>query len=528
MSRLLIGLDFGTDSVRALLVNEHGSEVAGSVRYYTRWSKKLYCDAAKNQFRQHPLDHLEAMESVLCDVLRGQDASKVVGIALDTTGSTPCAVDQYGMPLALHEEFFEDPDAMFLLWKDHTAVEEAEAINACAASWDGVDYRKYEGGIYSCEWFWSKILHVLRHNPAVRNAAYSFVEHCDWLTGVLCGNTNPLTMHRSQCIAGHKAMYHKEWGGLPPEEFLQAVDPLLSNLRSRLYQHTVTADVPSGTLAPEWAAKLGLSTSVIVGGTALDAHAGAIGACIAPGKLVKVLGTSTCDILVMPGLTRCVPGICGQVEGSVLPGMTGLEAGQGAFGDIYNWFKQFLGYAGEVSLAKLEEEAQKLPPGAGGIGALDWFNGRRNPYPDPHMQGMICGLTLGSSPAMVYRALVESTVLGSRAIQEHLQREQITISSVTATGGISQKSPFVMQMCADVLKVPVQVVKSTQSGALGSAMIAGVASGIFADFPAAQRALGTGFCKEYLPDPETGKMYDEIYQRYLKLGEFMKKFAGSC
>ena len=272
MPRLLIGLDFGSDSVRALLVDENGYVLAGAVHAYTRWGRGEFCDAAKGQFRQHPLDHLEGMEKVIGEVLKGQDASLVAGIALDTTGSTPCAVDEKGVPLALKEEFADDPDAMFILWKDHTAIAEESHINECCAKYPGTDFRKYAGGIYSCEWFWSKLLHILRNNEKVRNAAYSFVEDCDYLVGVLTGNSDPLTMSRSRCAAGHKAMWHSDWDGLPPEEFLVSVDPLLRGFRSRLYRETRTVDMAAGRICAEWAEKFGLSKDVVIGGCALDCH----------------------------------------------------------------------------------------------------------------------------------------------------------------------------------------------------------------------------------------------------------------
>ena len=285
MEKLLIGLDFGSDSVRAVLVTENGEQLATSVHEYARWAQGKYCDPAANRFRQHPLDYLEGTEAVIRSVLEGVDSSRVAGIAIDTTGSTPCAVDRAGTPLALNPEFADDPDAMFLLWKDHTAIAEAARINEYAANWGGPDYRLYEGGIYSSEWFWSKILHVLRNNVRVREAAFSWVEHCDWITGELAGRTDPVTMTRSRCAAGHKAMWHASWGGLPSEEFLRGVDPLLAGLRGRLYTETMTADVPVGTLSPKWAARLGLSTEVVIGGSALDCHFGAVGAQLQPGEL---------------------------------------------------------------------------------------------------------------------------------------------------------------------------------------------------------------------------------------------------
>ena len=525
MNRTFIGLDFGSDSVRAVLVSEKGEQLGSCVHNYARWAEKRYCDAARNIFRQHPLDYLEGMEAVICGVLAGQDKSAVTGIAIDTTGATPCAVDSDGVPLALKAEFADDPDAMFLLWKDHSAQSEADQINAVAAAWNGVDYRKYEGGTYSSEWFFSKLLYVLKHNPRVRAAAASFVEHCDWISAELTGNTRPDKIVRSRCAAGHKAMWHADWGGLPPEEFLAAIDPLLSGWRARLYTETQTADKPIGTLSPRWAEKFGLSTSVVIGGSGFDCHFGAVGAQIDADTLVKVVGTSTCDILVAPEMPRCIRGICGQVDGSVVPGMIGLEAGQSAFGDVYAWFKRVLEYAGKVSIADLEKDAAAVAPGAGGVCAVDWFNGRRSPDADTTLTGALLGLNLGSTTPMLFRALLESTVFGARAIIERFREEGVAVKNVAAIGGISRKSPLVMQMCADIFNMPVKVAKCDQTCALGGAMFAAVASGVFPNITAAMNAMGAGFDLTYTPNAANVPVYEALYQRYLKNGKMLENSA---
>lgn len=523
MEKLLIGLDFGSDSVRALLVSERGKILTSCVYEYARWKKGLYCDAAENRFRQHPQDYLDGTEAVIHGVLAGQDRSAVAGIAIDTTGSTPCAVDAEGTPLALKPEFADDPDAMFLLWKDHSAQAEADRINAAAAEWHGTDYRKYEGGTYSSEWFFSKLLHVLRSSEKVRNAAASFVEHCDWIVGELAGKTDPRTMTRSRCAAGHKAMWHAEWNGLPPQDFLSSVDPLLDGWRDRLFTETQTADVPVGTLSEKWAKKLDLPRSVVIGGSAFDCHFGAVGAQIGPYELVKVIGTSTCDILVAPAIDQCVRGICGQVDGSVIPGMVGLEAGQSAFGDVYAWFKRMLSWAGDVSLPELEAEAAAIPPGTTGILALDWFNGRRTPDASNSLTGAILGLNLASTAPMIYRALVESTVFGARAIVERFTEEGIPVKAISAIGGISRKSPFVMQMLSDVLNLPIRVSASDQTCALGSAMFAAVAAGIHPDVASAMNVMGAGFDRTYTPDASAVPVYENLYRKYRSAGKVLEK-----
>ncbi len=512
---LLIGLDFGSDSVRAILVTADGEQLASSVHPYSRWAAGMYSNAEKSQFRQHPLDYLEGLEKVVKGVLEGQDAGAVRGIGIDTTGSTPCAVDSRGVPLALHPEFADNPNAMFILWKDHTAVREADEINALAKKWH-TDYTKYEGGIYSSEWFWAKYLHILRTDKAVREACRGFVEHCDWITALLAGSP----VKPSRCAAGHKAMWHRDWGGLPPEDFLTALDPLLAGRRQELYEETYTADVPVGKLCPEWAARLGLSTDVVIAGSAIDCHMGAVGAGIRPGQMVKVIGTSTCDIMVAPAPDHCVRGICGQVDGSVLPGLTGLEAGQSAFGDIYAWFKRFLSYGGEIDLRKLEAEAAALPISR--VVALDWMNGRRSPDANLNLTGAIFGLNLGTTAPMVFRALVEATAFGAKRIIERFQEENIQIDSMIAIGGIAKKSAFVMQTCADVLNMPIQVAKSEQACALGAAMFAAAAAGVYPDIQTAVDAMSAGVESEYLPNPENAAVYRKQYQHYLALADMME------
>ena len=339
----LIGIDFGTDSVRSIIVDaENGKEMASSVHYYQRWGELKYCKPAKNQFRQHPLDYIEGIETTVKEALSNAGATvaaNIRGISIDTTGSTPVAVNQHGIPLSLTPGFEEDPNAMFVLWKDHTAIKEAEEINKLCAEWE-IDYTKYEGGIYSSEWFWAKILRISRVDKNVAKAAYTWIEHCDWIPFLLTGGTHISELKASRCAAGHKALWHADWGGLPSNEFFVALDPILEGLEARMYKETYTSDVMAGDLCEEWAIRLGLPETVKIGVGAFDAHMGAVGGEIEPYFLSKVIGTSTCDILVTPVPERedLIKGICGQVHGSVIPNMLGYEAGQSAFGDIYAWF----------------------------------------------------------------------------------------------------------------------------------------------------------------------------------------------
>ena len=552
--QFVIGLDYGSDSARAVVVDVRtGETVATSVKYYPRWRQGLYCDPAANRYRQHPLDYIEVLEASVKEALAASPAGtaeRVIGLAFDTTGSTPAFTDATGTPLALTPGFEENPNAMFILWKDHTAIREAAEINDKSHA-NATDYTAYEGGIYSSEWFWAKALHVLRADEAVRAKACSIVEHCDWMTALLTGTNDYKQVVRSRCAAGHKAMWHAQWGGLPSEEFLASVDPLLAGYRDRLYAATETAEKPVGKLCPAWAERLGLSTEVVVAGSAFDCHMGAVGAGIKPYTFVRVIGTSTCDIMVVDPREmgdKLIGGICGQVDGSVLPGLVGLEAGQSAFGDIYAWFKRVLEFplreiVGKSELLDAETkerliaeacdriipaltvEAEKIPAGASCLLATDLMNGRRTPYANQLLTGTISGITLGTTAPMIYRALVEATAFGSRAIVERFREEQIRIDEVIGIGGIALKSPFVMQMLSDVLNVPIKVCKTDQACALGAAMFAATAAGAYATVEEAQAAMSSGFAKEYHPNPEQVAVYDELYKQYRKLVAFAEEQA---
>lgn len=551
-SSFVIGVDYGTDSVRSMIVDARtGDEISSAVHYYARWKEGKYCHPSSNQFRQHPLDYVEGLEKTITEALASAPegiAALVKGIAVDTTGSTPVAVDKSGTPLALTAGFEENPHAMFILWKDHTSIQEAAEINTHCAAWD-IDYSKYEGGIYSSEWFWAKILRTLRVDEAVRKAAYSWVEHCDWVPFLLCGGTDVHEMKRSRCAAGHKALWHEDFGGLPPNDFFKSLDPLLDGLTNRLFTETYTSDVPAGTLSPEWAAKLGLSTDVVVSVGAFDAHMGAVGGTLEPYYLSKVMGTSTCDILVAPMEEtgdKLVKGICGQVDGSVIPGMLGLEAGQSAFGDVYAWFKGVLGWAIEEVVGKsalLDDElkqklveesldrlipeltraAEQTDPLESGIIALDWMNGRRTPDANQALKGAILGLNLGSDAPRIFRALVEATCFGARKIVDRFREEGIPIEGVIGLGGVAKKSPFVMQTMADVLNRPIKIAASEQTCALGAAMFAATTAGIYANVSEAMNAMSSGYDAEYYPSEENAAKYDLLYQKYSKAGELIEQ-----
>jgi len=548
----VIGIDYGTDSCRAIVVDAvNGKELSSSVSYYPRWKAGKYINPQCNQYRQHPLDYIETLEEVVNNALASVSSevkSRIVGISFDTTGSTPVLVDENGTPLALLPEFTENPNAMFVLWKDHTAIKEASEINLLSKTWS-TDYTAYEGGIYSSEWVWSKILHLLREDTTIRNKAYSWMEHCDWITALVTGNTIPEEIYRSRCVAGHKAMWNERWDGLPSEDFLTTLDPLLSGYRKHLYTKTYTSDQVAGILSVEWAKRLGLSTQVSVSVGSLDAHIGAVGACIRPNVLTRIMGTSTCDILISDREElgdKLVQGICGQVEGSVIPGFIGMEAGQSAFGDIYSWFREVLSWPlqGILSQSKLADEETKkklinesieqiipqlsiqaadIPLKEATVLALDWMNGRRTPDANQLLKGAISGLSLGTTAPMIFRALVEATAFGSKAIIDRFAREGVQINEIIAIGGISQKSPFVMQVLSDVLNMPIKVIKSEQTCALGAAMFAAVAGGVYTTVEEAQLAMGSGVLKEYFSNKENHKVYMKLYDKYLTFGSLVEE-----
>jgi L-ribulokinase len=553
----VIGVDYGSDSVRSVLVNaSNGEEIASSVFYYPRWRDGLYCNAAENQFRQHPLDYIEGLQFTVKDCLKKTGGlvkpDAIKGISVDTTGSTPVAVDIHGQPLALTPGFDHNPNAMFVLWKDHTSITEAAQINEHAARFP-VNYLKYVGGIYSSEWFWAKLLHVLRADGEVRKACYSWVEHCDWIPFLLTGGNNIRDMKRGRCSAGHKALWAEEFGGLPPDEFFSSLDPLLGGFTSLLFTETFTSDKKAGYLSKEWAERLGLSEHVAVGIGAFDAHMGAVGGQIEPYFLSKVMGTSTCDILVAPTAElqgKLVKGICGQVDGSVIPGMTGLEAGQSAFGDTYAWFKNLVSWPldnmlknssvidaqtadtllkemSERIIPELSRQALLIPVDEHSELAVDWFNGRRTPDADQSLKGAIAALSLGSDAPRVFRSLVEGTCFGAKRIVDRFKEEGIPVKGIIGIGGVAKKSPFVMQLMADILEMPIRIHQFEHTCALGAAMFAAVVADIYPTVEEAMAAMGRGFDVEYYPDKQFREIYAKRYQQYIDLGKFAESHARS-
>lgn len=515
----VIGVDYGTDSVRAILVDAgNGTELASSVFNYPRWSKQLYCDASRQQYRQHPLDYTEGLEYTIKDCLQQAGpaaAKKLRAISVDTTGSTPVIVNREGIPLALLPGFEDNPNAMFVLWKDHSAIREAADINQHP---EAGKYLQYCGGIYSSEWFWAKWLYLLRNDERIRAEGYSCVEHCDWIPFLLTGGTNVHLLKRSICAAGHKALWAEEFGGLPPNSFFTQIDPLLDGCVDSLFTETYASDVPAGILCAGWAERLGLSTDVIVGVGAFDAHMGAVGGQIEPYYLSKVMGTSTCDMLVIPKDEMkdiVVKGICGQVPGSVIPGMMGLEAGQSAFGDIYSWFSKLV----NRSIPELSQAAAALPLEEDDEIAVDWLNGRRTPDANQELKATISNIDLGSDAVSIFKALVEASCFGARAIVERFVSEGVPIKGLIGLGGVAHKSPYVMQVMADVTGMSIRIHSSEQTCAAGAAMFAAVAAGIYPAVEAAMQAMGQGFSHTWHPRPALADYYAQRYKRYQWLGQ---------
>lgn len=549
MKKYVIGLDYGTDSVRAVLIDtENGAELATSVSYYQRWKDGKFCKPEINQFRQHPLDHIEGLEKTISTVVKesGVSPEHIVSICIDTTGSSPLPVNKDGIALSLLPEFSENPNAMMVLWKDHTSISEAEEINHLARSWGGEDYTKFEGGIYSSEWFWAKILHINREDGKVKNEAYSWMEHCDYITFLLSNHQDLATFKRSRCAAGHKAMWHESWDGLPSKEFLGQLDSSLAELRDRLYDKTYTSDEVAGNLNEEWAEKLGLTTNTVIAVGTFDAHSGAVGAKVEENTLIRIMGTSTCDIMVAPNEIigdKTVRGICGQVDGSVIPGLMGLEAGQSAFGDVLAWFKDILMWPTQNILMNsniiddnqkqllkeelennlirnLTLEAEKIPLSESVPIALDWINGRRTPDANQELKMAINNLSLGTKAPHIFKALVNAICFGAKKIVDRFEEEGVKIEKVIGIGGVARKSPFIMQTLANVLNMPIIIAESDQAPALGAAIYAAVAAGIYPNVQEASQKMGSGFEAEYFPQTDQVEKYAELMKQYQTLADF--------
>lgn len=527
-AKYTIGLDYGTNSVRALIVNvANGAEVATAVWTYAHGTRGVILSRDPNLARQHPDDYVKGAEITIKQALagakrfvKGFKPEQVIGIGVDTTGSTPLPVDTSGQPLAFQKKFAKHPAAMAWLWKDHTGVQEAGEITALAQQIRPQFLAKC-GGTYSSEWFFSKILHCLRAAPEVFDAAHSWIELSDFVPAELTGTLAPDRFTAGVCAAGHKAMWNAGWGGYPDAEFLSQLDPKLGALRDRLPRKVRAVDTAAGTLTMDWAKKTGLTAGIPVAVGAFDAHTGAIGAGVQPGTLVKIIGTSTCDISVRLNTAELadVPGVCGIVDGSVLPGYFGIEAGQSAVGDIFNWWVNYIQPHGKKagSHDELSKGTAKLQPGESGLMALDWNNGNRTILVDQQLTGLLVGQTLYTTPAEVYRALIEATAYGALTIINRFEEYGVKIDEVVNCGGIAEKSPITMQIYADVTGRPMKISRSAQTCALGSAIAAAVIAGAHPDFASAQKKMTGLKPKVYKPNPKAHAVYQELYALYKQL-----------
>lgn len=523
-AQFTIGLDYGTNSVRALIVNvANGAEIAAAVWTYAHGTQGVILSRDPNLARQHPADYVKGAEITIKQALaaakknvRGFQASQIIGIGVDTTGSTPLPADANGQPLAFQKKFTNNPAAMAWLWKDHTSIAEATEITALARKLRPQFLAKC-GGVYSSEWFWSKIFHCLRTAPDVFNAAHSWVELSDFVPATLTGTEHPNKFIAGVCAAGHKAMWNAKWGGYPDTKFLSKLHPKLAQLVTRLTPRVHSIDRAVGGLTTAWARKTGLAAGIPVAVGAFDCHLGAVGSGVKPGTLVKIIGTSTCDITIAANTSKLadVPGICGIVEGSVLPGYFGLEAGQSAVGDIFNWF---VNYVQPLSKAGTHEAltagAAKLQPGESGLLALDWNNGNRNILTDQRLTGLLLGQTLYTTPAEIYRALIEATAFGGLTIINRLEEYGVKISSVVNCGGIAEKNPVVMQIYADVMGRPMKLSRSAQTCALGSAIAAAVVAGAYKDYPSALKKMTGLKAKVFKPNAKAHVTYKDLYVLY--------------
>lgn len=523
-----LGIDFGTNSARALLLNIFsGEEIATAVCGYPGGEEGiLLSNQEPHLARQHPGDYVTALKETVSTVVqkaraKGINPETIVGIGVDTTGSTPLPVDENMIALGVIKKFKDNLNAQAWLWKDHTASEEACEITDLAQK-IRPEYLAKCGGAYSSEWFFSKIFHCLRVDPEVFRAAYSWLELSDYIPAVLAGIQNPDQVKRNICAAGHKAIYNKAWNGLPDVDFLTELDPVLGRLRKRLYNKAYPADTVAGYLSEAWSKSLGLPQGIPIAVGALDAHLGAVGSGIDNGILVKIMGTSTCDIMIYPGENELadIPGVSGIADDSVIPGYYGIEAGQSAVGDIFNWFVSRV-LDDKDAHERLSEEASKLKAGQNGLLALDWNNGNRNVLTDPNLSGLLVGQTLHTTSAEIYRALIEATAFGARRIIEQLENYHVDIHKVINCGGIAEKNPLVMDIYANVLNRPMEIAGSPETVALGAAIMGAAAgfknNGQQHSIKEIQRRVCQVKDAVFQPRAAEVRTYEEMYQLYIDL-----------
>lgn len=532
------GLDFGSESVRLVIVNpENGETVESTMSSYQRFARGLYCEPRQFKFRQHPLDYLEALEECFAQIQDPLAVARIRSIAVCATGSTIAPLDGSGSVLAEKARFAHDPDAMFWMWKDRTSFEEASYLDDVFST-GSVDYTKYQGR-YNAEWWWAKILRAKKSRPDVFSYAVSWMELCDWIPFVLGGAGDPSNAFRSSCAAGHKVLWNSALGGMISAERLRAAEPGLETVLESYRCPPVPAGRPIGRVSTEWSKRLGLSEDVALVSGSLDAHAGAVGAGVKPGTLVKVVGTSTVDLFVTDYVQlagRSIRDTCGLAEDSIIPGHLGGEAGQAAFGDLFKWYKNlfllpladyikmeykdrgagtaFLQDFDQQLLRYLDSQAEQLSNTQ--VFATDWINGRRYPLPSAEARLSIENLSIGDTSIDIYRALVEAAVMGSKAIYDSLKGKGITFERAILVGGITEKTPYICQLISSALGLPVMVSREKNVCGRGAALFAAVGAEIFPNVEAAQTRFVEDFREDYSPGNRLSADFMSKYSRYTK------------
>lgn len=534
MAKYTIGVDFGTLSARALVVEiGTGRELASATLNYAHGVMDEYLPTGErlkpDWALQHPQDYLDCLGYTIPEALKkaGVNSADVIGLAIDFTACTVVAVDANGTPLCLKSQWAHNPHSWIKLWKHHAAQDEANRINAIAQERGETFLARY-GGKISSEWMLPKIWQTLNEAPEVYAAADRFMEAGDWVIMQLTGRES-----RNACMAGYKAMWSKT-DGYPSRDFLKALDPRLENVvDEKLSRDIYPIGAKAGEITPEAARLTGLKEGTAVSVASVDAHVSipATGS-VEAGNMLMIMGTSTCDIMVS-NEEHIVPGMCGVVADGVVPGLLGYEAGQSCVGDHFNWFvdncvpEEYVKEAAEKGMdlhQLLTEKAAQLRPGASGLMALDWWNGNRSVLVDVDLTGMMLGMTLTTKPEEMYRALIEATAYGTRVIMDTFEESGVHISKLLACGGIAKKNPFLMQIYADVLNREIEVVRSAQAPALGAAMFgavaAGAARGGYDDIADAAREMGGTEQKKYAPIPENVAVYSQLYAEYRQLHDY--------
>lgn len=525
----LIGLDFGTEAVRAVLIDgEHGELLASSARSYANGVIDVVLPGeglplGEGWALQNPTDWILGLEEVVRAVVHhsGVSPGEVVGIGIDFTSCTMLPVDAGGQPLSTDPTWSGVPHAWPKLWKHHSAQSQADRINAAAAAANEPWLARY-GGRISSEWMMPKALEILDEAPDVYQAADRLVEAADWVAWQLTG-----TDTRNSCAAGYKAQWHKQHG-FPGVTFLESVAPGLGNLfESKLRGPISSPGSNAGRLTKYWANHLGLSEATVVGTPIIDAHSAAIGGGVArAGDLFMIMGTSTCHLL-LADTEIPVQGVSGVVEGGIVDGLFGYEAGQASSGDCFAWFTdnavpdeyRVLARSGRTVHDVLSEKAADLDPGESGLLVLDWFNGNRSVLVDADLSGAIIGITLATRPEEIYRALIEATAFGTRKIIDTFEEAGLPIETIRAGGSLA-KNHLLVKIYADVLQRDILVVESSEVSARGAAILAGVAAGQFKTAGEGAERIGTRFAKTFSPDRDHAEIYEKLYVEYERLHDY--------